>query len=372
MKTINSSLIILFAILVFSACKDPYMPELKNLNKTILVVEGFIDGSNGTKITLSRVKSLGDVDTSFQKYVSDATINIEDDKGNKFPLSNGGYGNYYGYYNLNRNNKYHLVILTSDQKKYISEFVEYKVSPPINAITYKIQKDGAQFFVSTRDNSNQSRFYRWKYDETWQFHAFYTTSLKYDKIKKIVVQSSEPIYNCWQSDYSKEILVNNSTNLNEDIIQDMPINFIPKGSYKLSNKYSINVTQYVMDSIGYSYYRQLKKNTEETGSIFDPQPGNLRGNIKNSNDSTEIVVGYIGAGSSYRVRQFFEIPWEYKEDCLETFFVPNVTDSLEYYFGTDGNWPLYFDGIGNAYKAVERKCADCTVRGTNIKPSFWP
>lgn len=372
MKTIYFLLIFLLSLIVFIACKDPYMPELRNLNKNILVVEGYIDGSNGTNILLSRVKSLGEADTAFQKFVEDASVTIEDNQGNKFPLANTGHGNYKGNYNLNKANKYHLIISTSDQKNYVSEFVEYKISPPIQSISYKIEKDGARFYVSTQDYNNKSTFYRWKFDETWQFHSFYRTNLKYDKEKRIVVKGTEPIYLCWQSDHSREILINSTANLSQDFIQEMPINFIPNESYKLSDVYSINVRQYVMDSIGYNYYRQLKKNTEETGSIFDPQPGNLRGNIKNTNDLSEIVVGYIGAGSSYQVRQYFQIPWKFNDDCLTTFFVPNRTDSLEYYFGFDENWPLYYDGIGDAYKAAERKCADCTVRGTNIKPSFWP
>lgn len=372
MKTIHSLLTFLFAILVFAACKDPYMPEIKNLNSKILVVEGYIDGANGTNITLSRVKSLGETDTSFRKFILDAMIVIEDDKGNKYPLTNVGSGNYNGNYNLNRNSKYHLIIVTADQKKYVSEFVEYKVSPPINNITYKLEKDGARFFVSSGDETNQSKFYRWKFDETWQFHSFYATELRYDRENQIVILNTDPIYYCWQSDYSKEILVRSTANLNQDLVKDMPINFIPNGSFKLSDIYSINVRQYVMDSIGYNYYQQLKKNTEETGSIFDPQPGNLRGNIKNSNDSSEIVVGYIGAGSSYQVRKFFQIPWEYNEKCLETFYVPNVQDSLKYYYGLLDGWPLYYDALRASYKSIERKCADCTVRGTNIKPYYWP
>ncbi|MEO6818859.1 MAG: DUF4249 domain-containing protein [Ginsengibacter sp.] len=372
MKTIYYSFAFLFALMLLSACKDPYMPELKNIKGEILVVEGYIDGARGTNVTMTRVKSLGQPDTSFRKYVADATVVIEDDKGNKFPLSNVGSGNYSGNYNLNKDNKYRLEIVTSDQKKYASDFVNYKISPPINAITYKIENAGARFYVNTQDDNNQSKFYRWKFEETWQYHSFYSTDLKYDPVKQRVIPNPESNFYCWQSDLSKDILIQTTSNLNQDVIKDMPINFIPNGSYKLSDLYSINVMQYVLDSIGFNYYQQLKKNTEETGSIFDPQPGNLRGNIKNSNDPSEIVVGYIGAGSSYQVRQFFKIPWVFREDCLETIFVPNISDSLEFYFGINDFWPLDYEAAGNRYKSSPRECADCTVRGSNIKPPFWP
>lgn len=372
MKHYKFIITFLFALMIFYGCKDPYMPELKNIKSNILVVEGYIDGVNGTNVILSKVKPLGEPDTSFQKYVSNASIAIEDDKGNKFPLSNNGNGNYNGKYNLSPYNKYRLEIITADQKKYLSDFVKYKVSPPINAITYKIEEEGARFYVNTKDNTNQSKYYRWKFTETWSFHSFYRSSLKYDPVKIEVVDNTDPIYYCWQSDVSKGILIHSTTNLNEDVVRDMPINFIPNGSFKLSDMYSINVRQYVMDSIGYDYYQQLKKNTEETGSIFDPQPGSLKGNIKNVNDKSEIVVGYINAGSSYEMRQFFVIPWKYVPDCSTITYVQNSKDSLQYYFGDDSNWPLYFDYEMRRWKAAEKVCVDCRVRGTNIKPYFWP
>lgn len=372
MKTINSIFVFLFVILIFSACKDEYMPQLKKVNNNILVVEGYIDGANGTDVTLSKVASFGERDSSFQKYVSDATIIIEDDKGNTFPLSNVGNGNYSARFSLNPNFKYHLRIETQDQKQYVSDFVEYKYSPPINSISYKMEEGGARFYLSTQDYNNQSKFYRWKFEETWRFHSFYRTDLKYDRIKKQVVDNPEQSYYCWQSDYSKEVLINSTVNLNQDVIRDMPINFIPNGSFKLSDIYSINVRQFVMDSLGYNYYQQLKKNTEETGSIFDPQPGNLRGNIKNIKDPSEMVIGYIGAGSSYQLREFFQIPWNYKENCSETVLVVNVPDSIHYYYETLNYWPLFYDFNVDGWVSTGRICADCTVRGTNFKPSYWP
>jgi hypothetical protein len=357
---------------MLSSCKDEYMPKLKNVKSDILVVEGYIDGANGTNVSLSKVAPFGDTDTSFQKYVADATIIIEDDRGTKFPLSNNGNGNYSAGYSLSTNNNYRLVILTQNQKKYVSDFVVYKRSPAINSVSYKLEEGGARFYVSTRDNNNQSKYYRWKFEETWRFHSFYNSNLKYDRAKKQVVNNPEQNYYCWQSDYSKEILIHSTANLSQDVLQDMPINFIPTGSIKLSDIYSINVRQFVMDSLGYNYYRQLKKNTEETGSIFDPQPGNLRGNIKNINDSSEIVIGYIGAGSSYQVRKYFQIPWNYKEDCADRVLVLNVPDSIHYYYETLNYWPISHDTNIDAWVSSQRICADCTIRGSNFKPSYWP
>ena len=153
-------------------------------------------------------------------------------------------------------------------------------------------------------------------------------------------------------------------------MKDIPLAFIATGSEKLSYIYSLKVKQFVMDSVGYAFFRLLKKNTEETGSIFDPQPGNLKGNIVNLNDPLEMVVGYIGAGNSSEKREFFSIPWNYQPNCSEMILVPNIKDSLDYYFSEGEYWPVGKD-VGGWISSLGR-CVDCRTRGTNIKPDFWP
>jgi hypothetical protein len=369
MKTGQKVITIIFSMLFLAACKDKYLPAIKELEEEILVVEGYIDGADETVITLSRVNGMGQ-ETSGNRYVSEAVVQIEDDNGNVYPLFNTSKGDYKGQYILNANLKYRIKIKTKNQKEYASHFVPYKVSPPIDAITYRIESDGARMMVSTHDNTGQSKYYRWKYVETWQFRSYYMTDFQYSPQRQEVIDIIDSIYNCWQSEESEEILLNNSTNLREDIMKDVPLVFIKNGSEKLSYKYSIKVKQFVMDSVGYAFFRLLKRNTEETGSIFDPQPGNLKGNVENINDPRELVVGYIGAGSSSVKREFFTIPWNYRQDCSELIIVPNRKDSLNHYFAGGGYWPVAED-VGQ-WIAASLRCVDCRTRGTNVKPDFWP
>lgn len=369
MKTGQKVITLIVSLLFLAACKDEYFPTIKELDKDILVVEGFIDGADETVISLSMVNGMGQ-QSSDPKYVTGASVQIEDDKGNMYPLFYSSNGDYKGIYSFNPVLKYRVKIKTENQKEYASQFLPYKVSPPIDAITYRIDPGGARFMVSTHDNSGQSKYYRWKYAETWQYHSSYKTAYKYDEQKKEVVDLEDTIYNCWQSHRSEEIFLNSSANLREDVMKDIPLVFITNGSEKLSYMYSIKIKQFVMDSVGYDFFRLLKKNTEETGSIFDPQPGNLKGNVVNLNDPLEMVVGYIGAGSSAVKREFFTIPWNYRSGCTNLINVPKIKDSLDYYFSGGGFWPVS-DNITDWISATTR-CVDCRTRGTNIKPDFWP
>jgi hypothetical protein len=162
------------------------------------------------------------------------------------------------------------------------------------------------------------------------------------------------------------------------VINQAPVNLIPFGDKRISVLYSILVTQFALDSAGYNYWTAMKNNTDNVSSIFDPQPNQTRGNIHCTTDSSEVVVGYIGAGTTQQKRIFIknsEMPpnWNSPPDCLVD-SVPK--DSIVYYLG--GSLGLYpIDTILNpmtrfAFTSSFINCVDCTYYGTNIKPSFWP
>lgn len=374
MKITDKYILPVWVLLVLASCKDPYNPVIKNLDKEILVVEGFVDGADETVITLSRARSMGSVDTGYQKFVTDAYVSIEDDQENVYPLMSTHTGDYVGAYTLNPLLRYRVRIRLSNLKEYASAFVPYKISPPIDSVNYRIVPGGARFFVSTHDDTGNSVFYRWKYSEAWEFHSYYHTEYIFDPNQNKVVEFEDSVYNCWQFDQSTDILINSTEKLTQDVVNESPLLFIENGDFKLSYLYSINVKQYVMDSLAYNYYRQLKKNTEETGGIFDPQPGNLRGNLVNLNDSSDIVVGYISAGSSYQTRQFFRVRWNFFEDCSDIVYVPNNADSIDAYLNRGGYWPIgkQDEATGVVWPSAKNSCVDCTERGTNIKPAYWP
>lgn len=367
--------------MIFWSCRDPYNPRIDNLTTEIMVVEGFIDGSGPTNIRITRVQSMGDDPTPpFPLNVTGATVVVEDDMGNNYALRETSAGNYTGNYQFGPGAKYRLSIHTASQNTYKSDFVDYKIAPPITDIDYQLKSDGAYFNVSTGDPSGNSKYYKWNWEETWHFSSNLSTRWQYNSADTTVGPLRKQIFDCWQTNFSSNILIGSSAALNRDIINKMEINFIPDGDYRLSDLYSIEVTQQVLDSAAYNYFRQLKQNTEETGSLFDPQPGNLIGNIHNEQNPSELIIGYISAGNTNRLRKFFRVtPWNYRLDCSELATLPNVKDSLVFYFQGRGFWPISGDPefvqdpeSVSSWTGAKNICVDCTMRGTNVKPDFWP
>ncbi len=365
--------------LIFSGCKVPYDPPIKSSGANYLVVEGYIN-SNGvpTDIKLSRTRSITWGDTASYINETGAHVEIEDNKNNTYPLYETGGGNYSGTYNLNTSNKYRLHITTNDHKEYLSEFVDCKVSPPIDNVGWKFDGSSVQVFVNTHDPSNLTKFYRWDYIETWEFHSEYNSVLKYNPDSTISPRII-PVNVCYQTHKSNNIAVSSSEKLAEDVIHEAPITLIPDHDKRLSVLYSTLVTQYALDSNAYNYWNAMKGNTENVGSIFGTQPNQVKGNIHCVSDNTETVIGYIGAGSTQQARIFISnssmpADWNQKGNC-DYIEVPPNKDSLGLYFGVQGFVPIiaHLDGIiVLGYYGSEGPCVDCTLNGSPVKPSFWP
>jgi hypothetical protein len=367
--------------LIFSECIRPYEPSLKPSDINSLVVEGYIDGNAPTHILLSRAREVSPGDTAARKYELNASVSVEDDQQNVYPLTEIGNGAYSSVnaLNIDPSHKYRLHILTSDGKEYASDYVPFKSSPPIDSIGWNLKNGGVQIYVNTHDPLNKTIYYRWDYGETWEFHAWYYSQLIYNPASNSVGGRSDPVYICWQSDSSTNILVGTTAKLANDVMNEAPIAYLENHNKKMSVLYSIFVRQYALDENGYNYLEAMKSNTENTGSIFDPQPNGTTGNIHCLTDPSEQVSGYICAGNTSVKRAFIyntSLPtgWNILPDCPEV-DVPNDPDSIRFYF-TTGYAPI--DVINGAsggvkgYKSSYLRCVDCTLSGTNIKPSFWP
>lgn len=360
-------------ILIFLAsCKVPYDPPVKNSIDHFLVVEGTLNPDGLTNIKLSRTRSISAGDTAADINETNARLEIEDNTNNTYPLNDNGLGNYSGYYSLNTANKYRLHIHTSDNKEYLSDFVPVKIAPPIDNLDWKLNNGNVNIFLNTHDPNNSTRFYRWQYEETWEFHSQYYSYYQYNPVDSTVTSRTVPVFVCYRSDNSTAIILGSSAKLQQDIIHEAPVAAIPNHDRKISVLYSILVTQYALDSAGYNYWSAMKNNTENVGSIFDSQPNQTVGNIHCLSDSTETVIGYVGAGTSSQSRLFIansSMPagWNLPADCIE-YNVP--LDSIVFFFGSRTYVPINL--ARSSYFSASASCVDCTVSGDPQKPAFWP
>ena len=366
--------------LALSHCKIPYEPKLKSTDTNALVVEGFIDGSSPISFKLSRSRKLTTGDTASPGSELNARVIVEDDHQDAYPLTEAGNGIYSiaSVININSAYQYRLHIFTANGEEYLSDYVAAKVSPAIDSIGRALQNGGAQIFLNTHDPANATRYYRWSCTETWEFNTPFYSSYEYDPSNNTVIPRLVQINTCWRSDTASLIFLGSSANLSSDVISQMPLAFIPQHDPKISVLYSILVTQYALDVNAYNYWLAMANNTQNIGSIFDPQPNETPGNIHCVIHPAELVVGYVSAGNSSVNRTFISnasMPngWNLPSDCIDT-LVPNNPAAFKLFFSVlyDPVMQVYLPGGLVFYSASIKPCVDCTLTGTNVKPSFWP
>ena len=384
---------IAFIMLLWFGCKKPYLTPAASSNLAAtgyLVVEGTINtGSDSTIIRISRTVAL--TSSKRSEPVPDATVTVESDAGGSYPLPSYDKGYYKtAALNLSASNKYRLRIITPDNKEYISDFVPVKNSPPIDSVTYTVDNAGAKLYINTHDPANKTTYYKWNYIETYVIHAeFYATvKLIHEPFDTVVTRyPPEQIYECWKSDSSVNVILGSSAKLKKDVISQSPLTYVNTGDEKMRTRYSILVKQDALTAEGFNYWQNLKKNTEQLGSVFDAQPSELQGNIHCVTNPSEPVIGYISAGSTSQLRIFIDnidLPaWPVPASrCELTDYLFHSTDNAGrptfpvrdfiytgVVFVAEPIQPPGSPIIG--YKGTDRVCADCTVRGSNKKPSFW-
>jgi Domain of unknown function (DUF4249) len=376
MRKIYYTLIIL-AGLFFTGCREKFEPTITSLPNSFLVVEGVLNaGQEPTIIRLTRTFKLDQNATV--ETENNAQLTVEGNDNTVSSLFDVGSGNYVsGNLNLIAGNEYRLRIKTTDGKEYLSDFTKAKITPAIDSISWKRDDKGVHIYANTSDPTNTSRYYRWEYDETWEIRSQYAPDVIYENgTIRNRVYPQEDVSICWKNYSSTSIFLASSIRLQSDIISEEPLVFIPFSDEKLFFRYSILVRQYALEPDAYNFFDLLKKNSENIGSLFNPQPSEIKGNIHCLTNPDEFVVGFVTASSVAEKRIFISFdqvpPWPNPNRC-ETTKVSNNPDDIRFAAQTLALVPYhYLSPPDNLYFFSTPYCVDCTSRGgSNVRPFFW-
>jgi hypothetical protein len=375
----NPYLLLLLGGVLLGGCIDSYLPDVAATTQSYLVVDGFINSQGSTSIKLSR--SLGVAAGSAIPVETKATVYIRDNTGLRYTLAENPAGTYTSAaLTLNPARQYQLLVNTTKGRSYASDLVPVKTTPAIDSLTWQPEGSGVQINVNTHDASNATYYYRWDYSETWQFTSAFFSTFEYVRGSNSIQPRTSNIYTCWRTEPSTVIKQTNTTKLAQDVVAAYPLAQLPFNE-KLLIKYSILVQQHAQTQAEYEYWETLSKNTQNLGTLNDPLPTQLTGNVHCLSDASEPVLGYVGAHSVTQKRLFIDyndlprpaivnVPYDrcsvdtvYVRDALDIFKTGAYTPFAGWY---DKNQRLI------AYFASTTTCVDCRLRGTNVKPSFWP
>jgi len=380
-RLINILLITITVIPGGLDCKEVYTPPAIKNNPFLLVVDGIvISGNDSTIITLSRTRNISDTVPSVKEL--NAKVSVLSVSGVEYPFTEAGNGRYVvDQLALDASQQYQLKIVTTDGNEFRSAFNNVQISPPIDSLYWNQDSSlNAHVYLNTHDPSNQTKYYRWQYVETWEYHSAFPSVLDYNNGNIIFRSLDHQIYRCYKSVPSSSIEVFSTTQLSSSVVNKYEIAEIPQGNERISETYSNLVSQYAIPAEAYNFWSNLKRNTEQLGSLFDLQPFTELGNINCVNDPSIHCIGFISFTTIQTKRIFISknnlVNWSYQpyygNDCvIDT--IP-VQDIDKYFQPPGGPYSNSLIGTNNGpYLLSSVLCVDCTNHGgTTVKPNFWP
>jgi len=352
--------------LILPGCVEPFSPPEVNTDEGYLVVDGFLNmGADTSLIMLSHTQS-----ASLKTGVlmePGAKISAEQENGASFAFIEKGNGSYFlPPAKLSMSGKYRLKIETSNGKEYLSDYVAVADTPPIDSVALvpDTRQEAAFMQVNTHDPQNKTRFYRWKFEETWEYRAPLYSSL--ELANGLIVARKLDINTCYRTIKSGNILLGSTIKLSQDVIKNLPLTTVLYSSGKLLIKYSLLVKQYGLTQDAFEYWTSLAKTTEGTGSLFDPLPSQVTGNIRCTSDAQELVFGYFSAAVEQKKRVFFTPGLGSFPQCESQKI--SIADALV----TSAILLNYSGERPDSVFTASETCADCRAQGGVLKrPSFW-
>ncbi len=377
--------LLITGFICFASCIDPYNPPQVELANSYLVVDGYVDLEAGrSTITLSRTKNLSESNAVVGQ--TNAQVSIQVEGGATYQLWEGEAGVYSAEgLVLSETDKCKLII-NSNGNQYESAVVAMKATPAIDSVTYFADDNGVRIDVTTHDPSNSTWYYQWQYEETGKYKSKFRSNYYYRGPGDYPYRTGEnDIYLCWKSQPSTSIQVATSSSLKQDVIYKYPLTLVPPTSWMLEYRYSILVKQFALDEETYNYWIQLKKNTESLGTLFDPQPSQISGNIRCTTDPGEPVLGYFSVRSIREKRIFIDVSELPRYRNIESGYEHCLFSGIDtLLFEEEGEFDspdvLLIDAVTApagtqiiGYTTSSASCIDCRIvrQGTLKEPEWW-
>jgi hypothetical protein len=374
-----SNIIILAFSMFLTGCITPFIPETEE-SQSLIVIEGMITDQpevNTIKISKSTPLGIKPKTTALGK----CTVWITDDLNRRFNLKESKTGIYVtdpltfrGV--IGRKYSLHVNTNTSYINGYMFESypMEMKPVPQIDSIYYEkviipqpisaaFKPEGCMIYLDTHDENGNCRFYRWDYTETWEVRIPYSLAL--NRV-------------CWITEVSNDINVKSTRGMSADLVRKFPLRLVSNVTDRLKVKYSMLLNQYSLNEREYAYWEKLKSMTQDVGSLYDVTPASIPNNLFCIQDPSVEALGFfsVSAKKSKRIfikDQFFGQPDIYSKNNCVSDTIDGVQTKMEGLNYTVWILEINYGPDPPPYTVTtnSKGCADCTVRGTNVKPDFW-
>lgn len=350
MKRIFYSLFSLCLTFGFFACIDEIGLNVDTEQRSI-VIDGFVtDSLVDFQLKIAESSVIGVGNDNILDPVSGATVQLLDTDGGVYPYTElaDEPGTYEIYtFKALRGKSYFIDIILSDGRHYQSIPQTLRSQSSIENISYEVGEETfrnnageliTENIISAKIATNFSEaevppFLRWRVSGQYQVQENYPMALN---PRRCYVGVNLDLNDIRILDASQI----NGGALFEQVIAQTPYDF------RFGEQFCFHVSQFSISEEEFNYWNNIKEVIDIDGSLFDPPPGTVIGNIRNVDDPNDVAVGYFSVASVFFKRYFVnrdETGFSVRSKC-EGFFL-----------------------------RVPFACDDCLLlnNSTLIKPPYW-
>lgn len=372
----RKTIYIIAAALCLGSCIYPY-DDLAVADVDNMVIEGDIVVGGVSYFLPTRLQSLAE-SASYQFVGSTVWVESEDGKEYVGYLVDKTYGYAVDMTGADETKEYRLRLDSYDGKSFASQWGKAEGRVVIDDIKY--QPDTLSNVLKIQlglHSDGSSRHFRYRYFEDWEYHAHSRAYVYYDATKNTVQRfdGSDNTFYCWKTGMSRGLNLATTEKMSTDVLEDYTFKTIPRDDERLSVMYKIRLDVYPVSPASYAYYENVRDISSPTGDLFSPMPSEVRGNIRNMADDTEMVYGHIAVVLPSSATLYY--------DNEKGMFYQNTTrveyeeatigsgDFARYY--RKGYLPVMSDPAQGDIWGYPAECIDCRMMGgTRNKPEGWP
>jgi hypothetical protein len=375
---------IAFLVGMFS-CIEPYYPHDTADGKNVYVIEGTVTNESSRQVI--RISLASKIDKPQYTPVQNCAVSIIDGQGNIFGnINSGTTGEYYidiPEQYLIPEAVFRLHVTTPSGYVFESEVDTLKTCPPIDSFYYEISSGystelhkelpGLQFKVDLKRYPNDSEFYGWWIEETYEYRSKYPIEYVYygHGIERIDPPDYSQFY-CWKTADIRDFFLLSTKSLAGNQVTGFNLHFLDNTNAKLKYTYSILITQCAYTEQSYSYIEKIQANNSSLGGLFDKQPVLVRGNISCISDPSITALGNFSVAAVVSKRFTYSdiekvLPLDLFDNCIPR----ELLFGFERFSPSD--FPIYFVKVDDSFLYAEKICFECLLLGgTNEKPTFLP
>jgi hypothetical protein len=295
--------IFILTLTVLAACIDQVQLPIRT-EAPRLVVEGQITNEAPpytVRLTYTGKYGGEDGQNVNDQYVKDAQVTLADDQGHSTRFASIGSGMYQttdATFRGQVGRAYSLTVTLADGKRYLTKAERMPAVPQIDSISARLVKTGNlaipyafSYGVNTRDPGNEQNYYRWTANG-------YTNRLSVGIPCNL---GSPNLCNnrCWTTVSNNVLNIFSDEAINGNPLRGKFVLQVP--IYTLAPQL-VEVQQYALTQANYQFWKLFQQQNARTGSIFDPLPAPVTGNLVNAGDPTDLARGYFAVTSVTRRR----------------------------------------------------------------------